>query len=98
VPTPKSHPHFAEFLVAVGTEIDTLQLQETFELVRRPLNVQVLPLKWVFSYKLDADGCLSKFKARICVRGDLHRNTKADFWTWKKVVRHAALDEKGNDS
>ena len=30
-----------------------------------------LPLLWVFSYKLDKDGYLLKYKARLCVRGDL---------------------------
>lgn len=32
---------------------------------------QVLPLTWVFKYKFDKHGYLQKFKARICVRGDL---------------------------
>jgi hypothetical protein len=32
---------------------------------------QIIPLTWVFTYKYDADGLLDKFKARICVRGDL---------------------------
>ena len=30
-----------------------------------------LPLLWVFTYKFDIDGYLTKFKARIYVRGDL---------------------------
>jgi hypothetical protein len=32
---------------------------------------EVLPLMWVFSYKTDGDGYLSRFKARLVVRGDL---------------------------
>ncbi|KAJ5666536.1 uncharacterized protein N7477_008984 [Penicillium maclennaniae] len=32
---------------------------------------QILPLRWVFTYKVDENGYLSKFKARICVREDL---------------------------
>ncbi|KAJ6111592.1 hypothetical protein N7523_007653 [Penicillium sp. IBT 18751x] len=32
---------------------------------------QILPLRWVFTYKVDENGYLAKFKARICVRGDL---------------------------
>jgi len=32
----------------------------------------VIPLKWVFKYKLDEHGYLVKFKARLVVRGDLH--------------------------
>ena len=32
---------------------------------------KVLPLKWVFVYKLNETGDLAKCKARICARGDL---------------------------
>jgi hypothetical protein len=32
---------------------------------------EVLPLMWVFTYKTDGDGYLSRFKARLVVRGDL---------------------------
>jgi len=34
-------------------------------------NNEVLPLIWVFKYKLNNEGYLKKYKARICVRGDL---------------------------
>jgi hypothetical protein len=33
--------------------------------------VNITPLTWVFKYKFDSDGFLLKFKARLCVRGDL---------------------------
>lgn len=32
---------------------------------------QILPIRWVFKYKSDENGFLTRFKARICVRGDL---------------------------
>jgi hypothetical protein len=32
---------------------------------------EVLPLMWIFNYKTDGDGYLSRFKARLVVRGDL---------------------------
>jgi hypothetical protein len=32
---------------------------------------EVLPLMWIFTYKTDGDGYLSRFKARLVVRGDL---------------------------
>ncbi|KGO52525.1 hypothetical protein PEX2_081360 [Penicillium expansum] len=68
-----SHPFSKEFIAAVGFEIQTLIKKETFSQVPTPneRGTQVLPLKWVFTYKFDADGVLEKFKARICVRGDL---------------------------
>jgi hypothetical protein len=31
----------------------------------------VLPLTWIFEYKFDHNGYLARYKARICVRGDL---------------------------
>ena len=35
------------------------------------VNSEVLPLMWIFTYKTDGDGYLSRFKARLVVRGDL---------------------------
>ncbi|KAJ5124630.1 uncharacterized protein N7515_008455 [Penicillium bovifimosum] len=32
---------------------------------------QVLPLKWAYDYKSDEKGFVTRFKARLCVRGDL---------------------------
>ncbi|KAJ5109801.1 hypothetical protein N7532_002446 [Penicillium argentinense] len=32
---------------------------------------QVIPMRWVFAYKSDDKGFISKFKARLCVRGDM---------------------------
>ncbi|KAI0996051.1 hypothetical protein K3495_g12130 [Podosphaera aphanis] len=37
-----------------------------------------IPLRWVFTYKFDEVGYLLKFKARICVRGDLQPRTDED--------------------
>jgi len=41
-------------------------------------NTQIIPLKWVFTYKFDSDGFLLKYKARLCVRGDLQRSIYQD--------------------
>jgi hypothetical protein len=43
-----------------------LEIIERSKATTRPL-----PLTWVFIYKFDKQGFLRKFKARICVRGDL---------------------------
>ena len=54
-------------------EYNDLKRRGTFKIVLKEeaSNKQILPLKWVFKYKLDSDGCLQKLKARLCVRGDL---------------------------
>ena len=36
----------------------------------------LLPLIWVFKYKVDLDGYLTKYKSRLIARGDLQITTK----------------------
>src|SRR3954451_21726422 len=54
-------------------EYHDIKQQGTFQKVARQQakGGQILPLIWVFKYKFDSDGYLIKYKARICVRGDL---------------------------
>lgn len=69
------HPHAQGFLQAVKLETDTLQQRQTWKLVPRSTatiaNKRAIPLTWVFKYKFDTEGYLVKYKARLCVRGDL---------------------------
>lgn len=59
------------FLTAAKAEYEALWRRGTWRKVPRPQHARVLPLKWVWRYKFDEDGTLDRFKARICVRGDL---------------------------
>ena len=66
------HPLGALFRQACNKEIKTLIEKKTWvEVDRTSATTRPLPLKWVFTYKLDQDGYFIKCKARICVRGDL---------------------------
>ncbi|KAK2770917.1 reverse transcriptase domain protein [Colletotrichum kahawae] len=71
----KSHKFWIKWLAAMNIEYRTVWQRGTFDLTDLDLVDQethrVLPLKWVLSYKFDKHGYLQKFKARICVRGDL---------------------------
>jgi hypothetical protein len=82
------HPMAEGFLAACAKEIRSLQEKSTFTVTNRPKDVstQILPLRWVFSYKFDQDGYLLKLKARICVRGDLETISPED----KRAVTLAA--------
>ncbi|KAJ6104197.1 hypothetical protein N7523_010517 [Penicillium sp. IBT 18751x] len=51
---------------------------------------QILPLRWVFTYKVDENGYLAKFKARICVRGDLQVNREATRFIGIRITRDRA--------
>jgi hypothetical protein len=39
---------------------------------------KLFPLTWVFTYKLDTNSYLTKFKAHICVRGDLQSKSNKE--------------------
>jgi len=40
----------------------------------------IIPVTWVFIYKFNTNGYLIKFKARLCVRGDLQRLSEKDIY------------------
>lgn len=65
------HPHAEGFKHAAKLEYEALKSKDTFKIIRRPPHSNPLPLKWVFLYKFNQEGYLVKYKARICVRGDL---------------------------
>jgi hypothetical protein len=67
----KRHPEGKQFRRAAKAELESLKEKKTFELVNHLEGKQVLPLKWVFTYKVNNAGYLVRYKARICVRGDL---------------------------
>jgi hypothetical protein len=68
-----NHPHRDGFVKAARTEWTALEKKETFEIVEKNhIDINgILPLMWVFDYKLDLNGYLAQYKARICVPGDL---------------------------
>jgi len=78
-PEPKSwkgmtnHPFAAQFRAAAHKEIRALIAKHTWDEVARPTKgtIQILPTTWAFKYKPDPDGYVTKFKARLCARGDL---------------------------
>lgn len=69
----KGHQYEKEFREAADREVAALLRKDVWDVVDQSetKGSKPLPLKWVFSYKFDEDGYLIKFKARLCVRGDL---------------------------
>jgi hypothetical protein len=67
--------HRQGFIAACHKELETIKRKDTFiKRNKSDLNLiatEVLPLMWVFKYKFDGEGYLLRYKARICVRGDL---------------------------
>jgi Reverse transcriptase (RNA-dependent DNA polymerase) len=81
------HRFSRDFRQAADREIQELEKKETFQWISRDSTTATpLPLTWVFKYKLDTDGYLTKFKARLCVRGDL-QSTEQDTYAATLAVR-----------
>ena len=54
---------------------------------RAGITVKIIPLTWVFTYKLDSDGYLLRYKARICIRGDLQPVTEQDTYAATLAIK-----------
>lgn len=54
---------------AMQEEYDTLQAQGTWKLVPSPSNRNVIESKWVYKFKRNPDGNVSRYKARLMAQG-----------------------------
>ena len=54
---------------AINSEINSLLINKTWTLVKRPGNINIVDCKWVFNIKNDEFGNPSKYKARLVARG-----------------------------
>ena len=75
-----THTHADEFKKAAEVEFRALEGMKTWEIVDKAPNQHAIPLKWVFTYKFDADGYLIKHKTRLVVRGDLQKMDNQDVY------------------
>ena len=73
----QNHPHKEQFLQATRTEWEKVKTVGTVKEVEHYAG-HSLPLKWVWDYKADNNGYLVRYKARLCVRGDLELPSAED--------------------
>lgn len=77
------HPHSQGFMKAVEVEITALQNKNTWTEVSldhaSKAGKTPIPTTWVFKYKFDEQGYLTKYKARLCTRGDLQHTEQDKF-------------------
>lgn len=57
-----------DWLNAMDREISSIEENQTWEIVDKPVNKQILDTKWVYAFKDNETGT-DKFKARLVVRG-----------------------------
>jgi hypothetical protein len=72
-------------------EYGALMSNETWELVSRPRNSNVVTGKWIFTHKLRADGSFDRYKARWVLRGFTQRLGVDYDETFCPVVKPATM-------
>ena len=84
------HPHAEGFKQAMDTEIKALLVKETWKEVpsdsASKIKKTAIPTTWVFKYKFDEQGYLTKYRARLCARGDL-QHTEQDTYAATLAAR-----------
>ena len=56
-----------KWIEAMKEELKMIEKNDTWELVDRPQHKQPIGVKWVYRTKLNADGSINKYKARLVV-------------------------------
>ncbi|KAI3522941.1 hypothetical protein L1887_00993 [Cichorium endivia] len=65
----KSAAKYPQWLVAMHDEMEALRQNNTWTLVPRPLDSNVVGSKWVYRVKYNSDGSVERFKARLVAQG-----------------------------
>ncbi|KAI3710378.1 hypothetical protein L2E82_40158 [Cichorium intybus] len=60
------HPHW---LMVMEEEMSALRFNDTWELVPRPVNSNVVGSKWIFRTKFHSDGSVERYKASLVAQG-----------------------------
>ncbi|KAG3118187.1 hypothetical protein PI124_g3546 [Phytophthora idaei] len=63
-------PRVEKWKQAIREEVEALEQNDTWELVKKPRDAKLLQTKWVFKLKKHADGSIERYKARLVARGD----------------------------
>ncbi|MBW0568607.1 hypothetical protein O181_108322, partial [Austropuccinia psidii MF-1] len=67
------HPPNDKWKRACFVELEQLRKRHVYDLVDLSDEMKVIGHQWVFDLKQDADGTVTKFKARFCAQGDSQR-------------------------
>ncbi|XP_073962727.1 UDP-galactose 4'-epimerase isoform X2 [Choristoneura fumiferana] len=75
---------------AMQDEYDSLMKMNTWKLVDRP-DRKIIPCKWVYKLKTDTHGNITRYKARLVIKG-FNQVAGVDYHeTFSPVIRHSSL-------
>ena len=68
-----SGPNAEQWKTAMDEELESVLSNSTWEYVDLPPGAKAIPLKWVYKIKRDGNGNITRFKARLVVKGYMQR-------------------------
>jgi hypothetical protein len=72
-------------------EYEALRANDTWRLIPRPPDTNIVTGKWIFRHKFHADGSLARHKARWVVRGFSQQHDIDYDETFSPVVKQATI-------
>ena len=84
-------PYAEQYFKAAEVEILTLEGKDSWVVVERTSDMNVLPSTWAFKLKRFPDGTVKKFKGRFCARGDKQIHGIDFFETYSPVVQWTTI-------
>ncbi|OQR85104.1 retrovirus-related Pol polyprotein from transposon TNT 1-94 [Achlya hypogyna] len=84
-------PQAKEWETAMQAEIDNLIQNGTWELVAKPVGVNIVGHKWVYKIKFDNVGEVERFKARLVAQGFSQRYGVDFTETFSPVIRQPSV-------
>ena len=87
----RSAPDKVKWEKAMGREMKSLHSNEVWELVEPPPDRKVVGKKWIFKRKVDADGAVERYKARLVAQGRTQKFGLDYEETFSSVVRFESI-------
>ena len=81
----------AKWREAMDNEMSSLEQNETWKLVPLPEGRKIVTCRWVYKSKLNPDGSLAKYKARLVARGYTQTKGVDYYETFAPVVRYESV-------
>ena len=72
-------------------EMKVMEKNRIWQLVDRPSNQKVIGVKWVYRTKLNPNGSINKFKARLVVKSYFQQYDVDCLYTFALVARHDTI-------
>jgi predicted RNA-binding Zn-ribbon protein involved in translation (DUF1610 family) len=80
-----------EWLTAMAHEYNSLVQNGTFTLVPKPTNKNILSCRWLFKKKINENGDVDRYKARLVVRGFQQKEGMDYSQTFAPVMKYSSL-------